>query len=131
MTPKRPLLAAVADAVLVVAFAIAGRSSHAEALDPAGVWATAWPFLAGAAVGWVASLGWRHPLAVWPTGVAVWAGAVAIGMLLRVASGQGTAVLFVVVATIALGALVVGSRVVALALTRSRERGRAGPRPPR
>ena len=35
------------DAALVVVFAVIGRSSHAEGLDVAGVWGTAWPFLVG------------------------------------------------------------------------------------
>ena len=43
------------DTALVIVFAVIGRSSHAEGLDVAGVWGTAWPFLTGLAVGW-----WRR-----------------------------------------------------------------------
>jgi Protein of unknown function (DUF3054) len=45
-------LAALLDAVLVLAFAVAGRRSHAEGVDVSGILRTAWPFLAGAAAGW-------------------------------------------------------------------------------
>lgn len=115
--------ALVFDAVLVIVFAIIGRSSHAEGLDLAGVWGTAWPFLAGLVVGWVAAMAWRHPLAVWPTGAIVWAGTLVVGMLLRFASGQGVAVAFVIVAAITLAILLIGWRAVALLATR-RRRGR-------
>ncbi|MFD4422630.1 DUF3054 domain-containing protein [Agromyces sp. NPDC058484] len=111
------------DAVLVVAFAVIGRRSHAEGLDPAGVLGTAWPFLAGLGVGWLATRAWRHPLAVWPTGVVMWASSVVVGMLLRLVSGQGTAVAFVIVAAVTLAILLIGWRGVAwLIMRRSRAR---------
>ncbi|WP_448005506.1 DUF3054 domain-containing protein [Agromyces bauzanensis] len=112
--------ALVIDVLLVVVFAIVGRVSHAEGLTLAGVWGTAWPFLAGLAVGWAAARAWRHPFAVWPTGVAVWAAALVVGMLLRLVSGQGTAVAFVVVAALTLALLLVGWRAVALLVARGR-----------
>ena len=111
--------ALTADAAAVLLFAAAGRSSHAEALTPAGVLTTAWPFLAGGAVGWLAVRARRHQ---WPTthegpivrtaleGSVVALSAVAGGMLLRRATGAGTDAAFVVVATLVLGALVVGWR---------------------
>lgn len=105
--------ALVLDAVLVVAFAVIGRSSHAEGLDLSGVWGTAWPFLMGLGVGWVAARAWRHPLDPWPTGLVVWAATLVVGMLLRLATGQGTAVAFVVVAAITLAILLVGWRGIA------------------
>ena len=106
------------DAALVIVFAIIGRSSHAEGLDVVGVWGTAWPFLAGLAVGWLAARAWRHPLAPWPTGVIVWAAAVVVGMLLRLASDQGVQVAFVIVAAVTLAILLVGWRGVAALVTR-------------
>ncbi|SDT68533.1 DUF3054 domain-containing protein [Jiangella sp. DSM 45060] len=54
----------------------------------------------------------RHPASL-ATGVTVWMATVAVGMLLRAASGQGTAPSFVAVATLVLGAFLVGWRVVA------------------
>ena len=106
------------DAVLVVVFAVIGRSSHAEGLDAAGVWGTAWPFLAGLAIGWVVARAWRHPSAPWPTGVIVWAATVIVGMLLRIASGQGVQVAFVIVAAVTLAILLIGWRGVAALVTR-------------
>jgi hypothetical protein len=117
--------AAVLDSLFVVAFAIAGRSSHAEGLDVAGVWGTAWPFLVGAAIGWALSSAWRRPLAVWPTGVAAWAGALIVGMLLRAVTGQGIATPFIVVAAITLGVFLVGWRALAALVVALRAR-RAG-----
>ena len=113
------------DAVLVVAFAIIGRSTHEEGLDLAGVWATAWPFLAGLVFGWVVTLAWRHPLAVWPTGVVVWAGTFVVGMLLRAATGQGVALAFIIVAALTLAVLLMGWRGIALLMSR-RTRMRTG-----
>ena len=118
--------ALVVDAVLVVAFAVIGRSSHAEGLDVAGVWGTAWPFLVGLGVGWLATRAWRHPLALWPTGVVVWVATLVVGMLLRLATGQGTAVAFIVVASITLAVLLLGWRAIALLVARRRSRERAG-----
>ena len=114
--------AAALDAALVALFAILGRSSHAEGLDVAGVWGTAWPFLAGLGVGWAASRAWRHPISVRSTGVIVWAATLLVGMLLRVATGQGVAVAFVIVAAIALAILLVGWRGLAALVGRIRRR---------
>ncbi|WP_082571654.1 DUF3054 domain-containing protein [Agromyces sp. Root1464] len=116
--PGTIAIAAVLDAVLVVVFVSIGRSSHAEGLDLAGIAATAWPFIAALAAGWLAARAWRHPLAVWPTGVIVWAVTVIGGMLLRVVSGQGTQFAFIVVATLTLAAFLLGWRLVALLVTR-------------
>jgi hypothetical protein len=106
-------LPALLDAVLVVVFAAVGRRSHAEGLDVAGLLRTAWPFLAGAAAGWVvAGLTVGEPRSL-GFGAVVVAGAVVVGMLLRVAAGQGTAWSFVVVATVVLTVLLLGWRLVA------------------
>jgi hypothetical protein len=110
------------DSVLVVLFALTGRASHAEGLDAAGVWTTAWPFLAGLVTGWLVTRAWRHPLAPWPTGVLTWAATLGLGMLLRLASGQGIAMAFVIVAAITLGLLLIGWRAVASAMSGIRRR---------
>ena len=106
------------DAALVIVFAVIGRSSHAEGLDVAGVWGTAWPFLVGLAVGWTVARAWRHPLVPWPTGVIEWAATLVVGMLLRVASGQGVQLAFVIVAALTLAILLVGWRGVAALIAR-------------
>lgn len=102
------------DAVLVVAFAAVGRLSHDEPLTPAGIADTAWPFLVGLGIGWAIVAGTRHrvPVSV-ADGVPVWISTVAGGMLLRWLVGDGTALAFVIVATIMLGTLLLGWRAVA------------------
>jgi hypothetical protein len=106
-------LPALLDAVLVVVFAAVGRRSHAEGVDVAGILRTAWPFLAGAAAGWVvASLTVGEPRSLGFGGVVV-AATVVVGMALRLATGQGTAWSFVVVATVVLTVFLLGWRLVA------------------
>ena len=75
-------LAAVLDLCCVLAFVIIGRASHAHGDSLSGIASTAWPFLAG------------------------------LGMALRVAAGQGTAVAFVLVALAFLGLFLLGWRLV-------------------
>ena len=116
----RVALAAVLDVILVIAFTGIGRRTHEEGLDLAGWAHTAWPFLVGLAFGWVLVLLTRR---TWPTGwragVPVWLATVIVGMLLRALSGQGTALPFVIVATLFLCATLVGWRVVAGLLNRA------------
>jgi hypothetical protein len=103
--------AALADAACVVVFAALGRASHDEGSAVGGTLEVAAPFLIGGAVGWAAARGWRAPTAVVPTGVAAWAGALVVGMLLRnLAWDRGTAPSFIVVTAIALGVLMLGWR---------------------
>ena len=111
------------DVLLVVVFAVIGRASHERGLTVAGVWETAWPFLAALGIGWPALFAWRSPRRIFPTGVALWLVTVAGGMLLRAASGQGTAIAFVIVATVVLGLLLVGWRAFAGMVGRLRQRG--------
>jgi hypothetical protein len=99
------------DLLLVGVFAVVGRLSHYGTLTPGGWWTTAWPFLAGTLVAWAVLVLTRRAPAAIGSGVIVWAGALVGGMLLRRASGQGTAVSFVVVATLVLGALLVLPRI--------------------
>lgn len=93
------------DLVLVAVFAVVGRLSHYGSLTLGGWWSTAWPFLAGTLLAWVALALARRPGGAVSSGAVVWLGALGGGMALRQASGQGTAVPFVVVATLVLGAL--------------------------
>lgn len=120
-------LAAAIDVVAVFVFVATGRSSHAEALSVAGLAQTAWPFLGGTLVGWlIAGLltrgAWHSPLAVVRTGLVVWVSTVVIGMLLRVVSGQGTALAFIIVAIVVLGMLLVGWRALAILIRHLRGR---------
>jgi peptidoglycan/LPS O-acetylase OafA/YrhL len=117
-TRQRTAVAVLADVVCVLLFATVGRRSHAEGITIAGVAETAWPFLAGTAVGWLAVRGWRRPTTLAPTGLVVWVCTVAIGMALRKATSAGTAVSFVVVASLVTAILLLGWRAAAMALAR-------------
>jgi DUF3054 family protein len=111
-------IALLADAACVVLFAAIGRASHDESGGLAALWTTAWPFLAGCGLGWIASRAWRAPLAMMPTGVAVWLSTLAVGMLLRRLTGAGTPFIFVVVAAVVLALFMVGWRLLAAARRR-------------
>jgi Protein of unknown function (DUF3054) len=62
---------------------------------------------------------WRHPIDV-RTGCALWAFVVIGGMLIRRLMGDGTALAFVIVATVFLGVSLVGWRAAALGFGRRR-----------
>jgi hypothetical protein len=102
--------AAVLDACCVLLFVVIGRASHAKGEALAGVASTSWPFLAGLAAGWLATRAWRRPAAILPSGAGAWLGTVAIGMLVRVLAGQGTAFTFILVALAFLGLFLLGWR---------------------
>jgi peptidoglycan/LPS O-acetylase OafA/YrhL len=114
-----PVAAAVAaDVLCVLVFCAIGRRSHAEGVTLLGVAETAWPFLTGTAVGWLAARGWRRPTSVTPTGLVVWLCTVVVGMLIRKATSEGTALSFVVVASLVTAILLLGWRGAAVILNR-------------
>jgi hypothetical protein len=103
-------VAVVADAVAVLLFVVIGRANHHESTGLGGVWHTAWPFLVGAALGLALTAYTRTRPTSIPAGVRVWVWTFVIGMVLRSATGGGTAVAFVVVAAVVLGVFQVGWR---------------------
>lgn len=121
--PGTALLAAAADTVLILVFAAIGRDAHQRGDVITGVLATAWPFLVGAAVSWLALRLWRAPLAPWPAGVAVWLGTVTVGMLLRFATGQSVVLPFIIVALLTLAVFLLGYRLLAAGARRFTARG--------
>ena len=116
--PRAVAIALLADAVCVLVFCAIGRRSHAEGITVAGVAETAWPFLSGTAVGWLAARAWRRPTSLAPTGVVIWLSTVILGMLLRKATSAGTALSFVVVASLSTAILLLGWRLGARVLAR-------------
>ena len=111
-------VAIAVDIVLVVVFCAIGRRSHDEAVLT-GLLHTVWPFAAGLAVGWIvaAALARRSADAepfdgsrLWTGGVVIWVCTLVFGMLLRVATGQGTAFSFIVVAAVVLALFLLGWR---------------------
>ncbi|WP_353511435.1 DUF3054 domain-containing protein [Intrasporangium sp.] len=111
---RNPAVAFLTDVVLVVAFAAIGRSSHDESLTLAGVLATATPFLAGTAIGWLVVRARRGawPLEVGP-GITVWFSTVLVGMLLRAVVLRSFAWPFLAVAATVLAVLLIGWRALA------------------
>jgi Protein of unknown function (DUF3054) len=109
----RAALGVLADVFFVLVFVVIGRASHHAAGSVAGVVSTAWPFLAGLAIGEMATRAWRRPAALLPTGAGVWLATVGFGQVLRVVSGQGTDVSFVIVSATFLGLFLLGWRLVA------------------
>ncbi|MEJ1088185.1 DUF3054 domain-containing protein [Microbacterium sp. Mu-80] len=117
----RYLPALVLDAVLVLVFAAIGRASHNE--DPLGFLLTAWPFLVALVVGHaLAALVPARPRRPWSLGwgVIVWIVTVTGGMLLRVATGDTAETPFIIVATLVLGAFLLGWRLITLLVRRFR-----------
>ena len=113
-TPRNVVVtAAVTDALTELTVAAIGRASHVEALGLAGLAETAWPFLAALLVGWLVLRAHRAPRAAWPTGAGLWLVTWGGGMLLRAATGGGTATAFVIVALCFLGLFLVGWRLLA------------------
>ena len=120
---------AVLDVAAVLVFVVIGRASHHDGRTlHTGVASTAWPFLAGLAAPWLVARGWRRPAALVPSWVAAWLGTVAVGMVLRVVAGQGTAVSFIIVALCFLGLFLLGWRLLARLFSGGPASGR--PRPP-
>ncbi|OZG25794.1 hypothetical protein BH683_026945 [Williamsia sp. 1138] len=126
----RRTLTALSDLLAVLVFAFIGRMNHAEGLSIEGVFSTTWPFAIGAAIGWALAYLFAHmradhgfdydfrPERLIPDGALVWIGAVAIGMTLRHLFHQGVALSFVIVATIVLGAFLLGWRAIRVLLVR-------------
>ena len=101
------------DAALICLFAAIGRRNHGETGALLAVATTAWPFLIGMTVGWLLALfALRADPARLRGGIPVWLSTVAIGMVLRTLTGSGTAFSFIVVATLFLGAVLMGWRAV-------------------
>ncbi|MDH6237946.1 DUF3054 domain-containing protein [Cryobacterium sp. CG_9.6] len=120
MLTRRSTLTFLVDALLVLLFVIIGRASHNEGV--LGTLITYWPFLAGLVLGWLGLRAWRSPQRIRFTGLGIWVSTVVIGLLLRVASGQGVQLSFMIVTTIVLGVFLLGWRAVAALVQRSRSR---------
>jgi Protein of unknown function (DUF3054) len=126
--PRRSPVWLATDVACVLVFCTVGRRSHDEGLNVPGIATTAWPFLSGTALGWLATQAWRRPTAVYPTGVGVWLCTVAVGMLLRKATSAGVAASFIVVASSVTALLLLGWRALAQP-TRRAKLSKKGARP--
>lgn len=98
------------DLLAVAVFVLIGRSVHSHGLSLAGIASTSWPFACGLVVGWcVLGVLGQDGLSL-RDGLCVVISTVALGMSLRLISGQGSAAAFVAVALGFLGATMLGWR---------------------
>ncbi|TYC99353.1 DUF3054 domain-containing protein [Arthrobacter echini] len=111
-----------ADVALILVFATLGRRTHEHGITPAGILQTAWPFLSAYAIAATAVRSWRSARSAWPTGVVLWLGTVAGGLLLRALAGASVALSFQLVTLLVLGGLLLLPRLVGRALARRRSR---------
>ena len=96
----------------MVLFVAIGRRNHDESTAIDGIATVAAPFLIALAVAWLSSRAWRTPGSM-RTSLIVWLVTVFGGLELRhFVFDRGTAMPFVVVATLVLGVLIVGGRYV-------------------
>ena len=112
-------LAVGLDVTSIVVFVAIGQQEHDDSRGGiVGLLETAAPFLIGLAVAWLIVRAWRRPTKVW-TGVLLWPITVLVGMIVRnLVFDDGTAASFVVVATLFLGACLVGWRALLRSLAR-------------
>jgi Protein of unknown function (DUF3054) len=100
------------DLLVVAVFVSIGRSAHDHGLSATGFASTAWPFAVGVTVAWLALVALGRTGRSLADGATVLIVTVAVGMGLRVVTGQGVAAAFVAVALAFLGACMVGGRLV-------------------
>ena len=94
----------------MVLFVAIGRRNHDEGTAIDGIATVAAPFLIALVVAWLSSRAWRTPGSM-RTSLIVWLVTVFGGLELRhFVFDRGTATPFVIVATLVLGAFIVGGR---------------------
>jgi Protein of unknown function (DUF3054). len=119
-TRDRVPLAVGLDTFSVVLFVAIGLRSHDQDGAFTAVMETAAPFLIGLATGWLVTRAWRRPEHLL-SGLAIWPVTILVGMIVRnLAFDRGTATSFVVVATLFVGACLVGWRIVLRVVDRRR-----------
>jgi hypothetical protein len=120
---KARLWAILADLVCVLAFAAGGKSAHDESSTWWVILTIAWPYALAMLAGhlWAQQrefASWQP----WPAGVGILGFTYAVGMGIRLATGRGVAVGFLIVAVIFLAVTMLGWRLVAGWVSRRRVR---------
>lgn len=96
----------------VVLFVALGHRNHDRSSAWTSLFETAAPFLIGLAAAWLVARAWRRPVSVL-TALLIWPVTVLVGMVVRnLVFDRGTATSFVIVATVFVGALLIGWRLV-------------------
>ena len=106
------------DVLFLLLFVGIGRNTHQHSITVSGMASTLWPFLTGLLVGWFVV--WRlHRAGSLPVnGLLIVLMTVSFGMILRVLSGQGTVLAFIIVAFAFLTLFLVGWRLISQIITR-------------
>ena len=98
------------DLICILIFVMIGRHTHKDGNSLGGIFTTMWPFTVGVLFGWL-FVGWRDRTSTTKSsGLLIVLFTVVIGMILRVISGQGTALAFIIVAFAFLAFLFIGWR---------------------
>jgi peptidoglycan/LPS O-acetylase OafA/YrhL len=98
------------DIIVILAFVVVGRHTHKHGESFTGIVSTTWPFFVGWVLGVLEVRRRRKNLTSVAAGVIITVFTVVMGMILRVVSGQGTAVPFIIVALCFLGLGLIGWR---------------------
>ncbi|MDH2903746.1 MAG: DUF3054 domain-containing protein [Actinomycetota bacterium] len=106
------------DVLLLLFFVGVGRNAHQHGITLAGMVSTTWPFAVGLLGGWLTVTRARRAPTTPMSGIVIVLVTVALGMVLRVVSGQGTAFAFVIVALVFLSLFLVGWRAAAALISR-------------
>ena len=110
---RRVAIAALADIASIVVFVAIGRRNHDEGEAVDGILTVAAPFVIALVVGWLVAKAWTRPMSVEASFI-IWPITVALGMVLRnLVFDRGTALPFIIVATLVLGVFLVGWRMIA------------------
>ncbi len=99
------------DGLAVVVFVVIGRSAHRHGLGVDGIASTLWPFVVGLGCAWLLEIATHRDPSHFRGGAEITIATVVTGMALRVVSGQGTALAFILVALGFLGATMALGRV--------------------
>ena len=125
-TEHRVPIAIGLDTFVVVLFVSLGLRTHEQGSALAAVLETALPFLIGLAAGWIVARAWKRPMWIL-SGLVIWPVTLLVGMILRrVLFDDGTAAAFVAVATVFLGAFLVGWRALWRLVDQRRRRQSSG-----
>lgn len=108
------------DFIFLLIFVGIGRSTHHDGATIAGFANTLWPFATGLLAGLVLTRWIRRNSLTPASGLLIVVTTIALGMALRVVSGQGTALSFIIVATVFLSIFLVGWRFVLSLFSRRR-----------
>ena len=110
------------DLLCVLLFVAIGRHSHQHGISLSGMASTAWPFVAGLIAGWLLLRRVHRQVTTRSSGFLIVLAVVILGMVLRVASGQGTALTFILVAMVFLTLFIVGWRTAFIFVSRRKRK---------